>query len=147
MVLNGVTFSSLVDACTKHGETEHPVELGSDAHSAHGLRSADLDPSKSDVLVEVTIEGKSGSKVTAPVVEGKAAQRVGAEPDEKDSVEVQPVYQVEGKSDSKIITAVVEGKAAQRIGAEPAESAGCPGLQRIDVANCQLVSNEGLQAS
>ncbi len=57
----------------------------------HGLRPADLIHSKSDVYVEVTIEGKDDSiaKVTTPVVVGKAAQRVGAEPGEKDSVEVE----------------------------------------------------------
>eukprot|EP00932_Pfiesteria_piscicida_P016871 SRR837773.3777.p3 GENE.SRR837773.3777~~SRR837773.3777.p3 ORF type:complete len:200 (+),score=114.05 SRR837773.3777:65-601(+) len=44
---------------------------------------------KSDVYVEVSIEGKPKSKVTTAVVTGKAAPRLGAEPGEKDSVEVE----------------------------------------------------------
>ncbi len=55
----------------------------------HGLRPADLVGNKSDVYVEVSLEGKADSKVTTAVVSAKAAQRVGAEPGEKDSVEVE----------------------------------------------------------
>ncbi len=86
-----------------------------------------------------TVEGKSDSKVGKAVVECKAAPGVGAEPVDKDTVEVQPVYKVESKSDSKITTAVVEGKAAQRVGAEPAESAGC--LARVCSASTLQVAS------
>jgi len=58
-------------------------------YSAHGLRSADLVGNKSDVYVEVEIEGKSDSKVTTAVVTGTASKKEGAGEKDKASIDVE----------------------------------------------------------